>query len=471
MHIKTLAKSIKKLQSRAFEDPMLYFVPTLPQSQWINDPSPIKLLLGGNQVGKTASACYLLLCHCLGRHPTLRTDPPPIEAWLITHSHEQSRTIQQKLYDLTPKHELHPTCEFVRGKGFRGMAPVVRFRNGSIIRIKTANQGLGLASATANLVVIDEPVPMDVFNECLARTIRGGKNGSRGTVAQSMTPVGNVDVSYVEEMVAEGKISVTKARLTVKDTTPIGLKPLLTEKQIKGITDSFLPIDREARINGSFHVAPIGIIFTHFSDNMISSYPPAADGNYEFSIGIDHGSRPNSQVAVLCAIDTKDPNKPIVYALDEYVAGESTPESHARAILQMLERQQIPANRCKWTGDSEHRGQNGFKMSNLTLMRAFESVLRLPHKALPFYIRTAVKRRHSVYFSASMIHSIMARGDFFVHPNCKTLIHSIKNWTMKRDQSARSRDKFGHAVDALRYAVMPIVDKRYIPPTAKIKLR
>jgi hypothetical protein len=112
LKLSTLAKSIDTLKSRSYHDPLNYFVPTRPQQQWINDPSHIKLLLGGNQTGKTAAACFLLLSHCLGRHPVLKTDPPPIEAWLITHSHEQSRTIQQKLYDLTPKSELHPTCEF-----------------------------------------------------------------------------------------------------------------------------------------------------------------------------------------------------------------------------------------------------------------------------------------------------------------------------------------------------------------------
>ena len=471
MNLSKLAKSVKTLQTRSYVDPMSYFIPTPPQQQWINDPSSIKLLLGGNQTGKTASACYLLLAHCLGRHPTLKTDPPPIEAWLVTHSHEQSRTIQQKLYDLTPKEELHETCEFIRGRGFRGMAPVVRFRNGSIIRIKTANQGLGLASSTCSLIVIDEPVPMDVFNECLARTLRGGKSGGRGTLAISMTPVGNVDVGYIEEMVENNKISVTRARLTIKDTTPIGLKPLLTEHQIKSITDSFLPIDREARINGSFSVVPEGIIFTHFDDDMISDYPPPRDGEYEFSIGIDHGSNPGSQVVVLAAIDTKVQNQPKVYMLDEYIAGQATPETHVRSILNMLERHQIPMNMITWTGDSEHRGQNGFKMSNLTLMRAFESVLQLPHKGLPFYIRTAVKRRHSVYFSASMIHSIMARRDFYIHSRCKVLINSIRNWTMKRSQSARSRDRHGHAVVSMRYCIMPIVDKKFTPSYSKIKVR
>ena len=272
--MKVALKSVKKLQQRAIEDPVSYFVPTKPQSDFINDKSKIKMLLGGNQIGKSIATCYLLVCHCLQRHPTIKTDPAPIEAWLITHSHEQSRTLQQKLYDMIPKFELHEDCEFVRGKGFRGaFSPVVRFKNGSIIRIKTANQGLGLASATANLICIDEPVPMDVFNECLARTIRSGANQTRGTLTVSMTPVGGVDVDYLEEMMKANKISVTVGRLCVEDTTPLGLEPLLSANQIKSVIDSFLPVDREARVNGSFHVAPIGIVFTHFNDSMISNIP------------------------------------------------------------------------------------------------------------------------------------------------------------------------------------------------------
>ena len=242
--MKLALNSVKKLHQRALEDPIRYFVPTRPQRDFINDPSKIKMLLGGNQIGKSIATCFLLVAHCLGRHPVLKTDPVPIEAWLITHSHEQSRTLQGKLYEMIPKFELHEECEYVRGKGFRGMSPVVRFKNGSIIRIKTANQGLGLASATANLICIDEPVPMDVFNECLARTIRSGANQSRGVLTVSMTPVGGVDVDYLEEMMNQNKISVTVGKLCVEDTTPINLEPLLSESQIKSVVDSFLPIDR-----------------------------------------------------------------------------------------------------------------------------------------------------------------------------------------------------------------------------------
>ena len=163
-----MAQRLTWLRKRAENDPLRYFSPTPPQRDYLADKAPIKALIGGNQVGKTLATCALLLYHCLGRHPYYKTDPPPIEAWLITHSHEQSRTIQQKLYDMIPKDELDPSCEFVRGKGFRGLAPLVKFTNGSIIRIKTANQGLGLASSTCNLVCVDEPVEQGTMNELIA---------------------------------------------------------------------------------------------------------------------------------------------------------------------------------------------------------------------------------------------------------------------------------------------------------------
>ena len=183
MTIKDLAKSVKALSKRNASDPLTYFRPTPPQRAFLADPAKVKMLRGGNQVGKTAAAVVLLLWHCLGRHEYLDIDPPPITAILVTHSHAQSRIIMKKLYEMIPPKELHPSVEYKEGRGFTGLAPFVRFNNGSIIRVKTVGSGsLGLASETANLCVIDEPVEMEIFNECLARTLRGGRGGSRGTL-------------------------------------------------------------------------------------------------------------------------------------------------------------------------------------------------------------------------------------------------------------------------------------------------
>lgn len=456
--IKRATQTVRKLRNRAVNNPLDYFCPTPPQETWLKDTSKIKLFLGGNQVGKTTTGCVELLHRCLGTHPYLQTDPPPISAYLITHSHQQSVTIQEKLYALTPKGALHPECEFVPGKGFRGVNPIVRFSNGSIIYIKTANQGLGLASFTASFVHVDEPVPQDVWNEIAARTLRGGAGGKSGTIAITMTPVGQ-DVRYMQKLVEDGIVSCTKAPLTVEATTPKYCAPTIDQSTIDRIAQTYLPIDRNARLNGDFVIGiPEGRVFDCFDEAMISSAPPPP-ANYEIAIGIDHGSQPNSQVCILAAVNLQDVQNPWVYVLDEYISGSAPPEAHARAILEMLARHNIQPAQCHWTGDNVHfgSGQNGSgKMSNSMLMRAFESILRMPQ--LPFRIRTIRKPRYSVYYGSAMLHSIMARKQFFIHPNAKRLIQSIQRWTMKKSQSERSRDEWQHAVDALRYCVTPVIE-------------
>jgi hypothetical protein len=115
-----LARSILQLQQRTQANPLAYYRPTPPQSAFLRDPSPIIMLLGGNQVGKTRASVVSLLYRALDCHPYLKTDPAPNESWLITHSHDQSRTIQQKLFEMIPAGALHDDCVFVPGKGFRG---------------------------------------------------------------------------------------------------------------------------------------------------------------------------------------------------------------------------------------------------------------------------------------------------------------------------------------------------------------
>ena len=471
MSIRNTTKNLRRLRDRTRLNPLAYFCPTPPQEAWLKDPSKIKLLLGGNQVGKTYAQCAEILFRCLGNHPYLPTDPPPIQCFLITHSHQQSVTIQEKLYEMTPKDSLHPDCEFVPGRGFRGIHPVVRFNNGSMIHIKTANQGLGLASATVSYVAIDEPVSQDVWGELAARVLRGGAGGSTGTIGITMTPVGQ-DVSYLKQLVDDGRVTCHQAPLTVEKTTPKFCRPIISQEQVDRISQTYLPIDRAARLNGDWVVGiPEGRVFDQFSEDMISSNP-APQGTYTFAVGVDHGSQPNSQVALLAAVELTDPQNPWVYVLDEYVSGGAPPEAHARAILEMLSRNHIESSACRWTGDNIHYGSAGGsgKMSNSLLMRAFERVLQYPQGNLPFRIRTIKKPRYSVYYGSAMLHSIMARRQFFIHPKCERTILSIQRWTMKRNQSARSKDEYGHCVDALRYTVVPTLEntKRNIPSKLRI---
>ena len=50
MMLADIVKNINHLETRVLNNPMLFFRPTPPQLAFLKDQSPIKLLLGGNQV-------------------------------------------------------------------------------------------------------------------------------------------------------------------------------------------------------------------------------------------------------------------------------------------------------------------------------------------------------------------------------------------------------------------------------------
>ena len=166
-----------------------------------------------------------------------------------------------------------------------------------------------------------------------------------------------------------------------------------------------------------------------------------------------------------------NPQEPWIYVLDEYIAGASPPEAHARAILHKLSKLGLEPGQCIWTGDNVHYGNSSGsgKMSNSLLMRSFEKILRTPQ--LPFRIRTIKKPRYSVYYGSAILHSVMARKQFFIHPQCKRTIISLQRWTMKRSQSERSKDQFGHCVDSLRYCAIPVIEQaRFQSPKHNLRL-
>ena len=75
------------------------------------------------------------------------------------------------------------------------------------------------------------------------------------------------------------------------------------------------------------------------------------------------------------------------------------------------------------------------------------------------------KYKSSVYYTASLINSSMARKDFYILRSAQQTIKAIKNWTLTRSQSANSRNIHGHKIDALRYAITELLDERVKLPT------
>ena len=168
----------------------------------------------------------------------------------------------------------------------------------------------------------------------------------------TLTPIG-APVDYLKQMVEDKIISEHVGVMSVENCWPEGFKtPLLSQADIDALSRSYLSLDREARLNGSWDAGiPEGRIFDAFTDEMISDLEPAASfyddsgreiqKDFIWSVGIDHGHDVSSQAAILSCIDMTDAQDPIVYIVDEYISDGAGANKHARGILQMLRRNNL----------------------------------------------------------------------------------------------------------------------------------
>ena len=469
------AKKAKNLHDIAIKNPLDWYRPSKPQLEVHKSTDNIVLFRAANQLGKTMCGAAETLYYMRGHSPykDLSHIKPPITAWAIVHSWEQSKIIQKKVHELIGADEYaEDSPEYAEGRGYRAKNPWFKLKNGSMLFFKTANQGtLGAASGTISWAWCDEPIPQTLFGEVAARLLR-----KRGRMLLTMTPIGGGDLTWLKNLTETKppKVKDIHAALSVENTTPIDLdgtklEPLLTETDVNRVADTYLSIDRGARLEGSWDVGvPLdGRIFEHFNENCISD-SPCPVGEYKFSIGIDHGHLPGSQCAILIAVSQDDNT---VYVLDEYFAAGGdkelgTAKRHARAIIAMIRRNGLePLQINRWTGDRPHGGgKHGGRMSNALLRSAFEHILDYPQNSCPFRIYTAHKPRWSVYYGCQLIHEKQVQGKFIVHPKCKRLIRSISSWTLKKSGAMDRLSEWKHAIDALRYAVVPIIDAKYSAP-------
>lgn len=458
MNLASLATATNTLARRAHADPLAYFRPTPPQLAFLSSNHPIRMLRAGNQLGKTWAGLADCIYRCLGSHPYTLVKAAPIEAWVVVVSWEQSLSIQAKLWQLLPKDAIEPDCEYTPGKGFRGRTPIVRFKNGSVLRIRTVNQGaMALASASIDFCLLDEPPPMDVWSELAARVLR-----QRGRIALTLTPIG-LPLGWLKKLVEEQVVQDLHYPLTVENTTPIGGRPLLTREDIEKLEAQVLPQERAQRIHAEWDSGwTEGRVFRMFDPAQhVRADVPA--GEALIGVGIDHGTEAGAQVAVLTAL-VRDGGEghPKIWVLDQVVSdGMTTPDQDAAAILAMLKRCGLRwENVDRWVGDRKVYGRkNGSLKSNAMLMSSLERALKLPTGSLPFRIHTAYKPRGSVFEGYRVLSAAMLRNDFSINPRCRGLIDDLQKF------DGREASEHKHSIDALRYT-LELYTRRLYQPTA-----
>jgi hypothetical protein len=425
------------------------------------------LYRGPNQsIGKTWVGLAEVLYAAIGEHPVREPTRVHGEYWIVCASWSQSVAIQTKLHELAPKDLLHPATKYSQGRGFSGMYPYVRVKHAdggwSIIRIKTTRQGtLQLAGASIDGALFDEPPSSQgVYAEVVKRV-----QARAGWVLLCLTPIG-APVDWLRDMAQGGQIRDLHYGLTPEAMIPVGHTEPLTlpdgtrcdqawiDQIIRETPSHEVPV----RIGGEWETRSTSSYFTESFrwDRHITEEDPSEE--VELVLGIDHGTKPGKQIALLLALWQVD-GRWHVHVVDEYTdeTGRATSDDDAVGIVYMLDRHGLVWDdlRGVW-GDRVHMQGKAQQKSNTDLAAALCAQLgkrTLAELRPPIY---TVKRGQghgagSVSVGCRWLHGAMVQDRFSVSPRCIRLIEALQRYQM------RAQDEYADPIDALRYGLDTLI--------------
>lgn len=224
----------------------------------------IRLLHGGNRVGKTYSGAAEIVWMALCMHP-FRPEIQPDEYWVVSETYKvQEEASQRKIIDFLPP-ELVKKANWVRA-GILESVILDVVKDGkklgeSKITFKSSDSGVrSFAGAGKRGIWFDEEPPFDIYQECLAR-IQAGKDLS---VWLTMTPI-------FEQRAGGGKtgMSWTYRELYAKrgtgriDCFAIGLEDnvYLSKEQIEEQKKKYHGVEYDIRIKGEFKLLSGNCVF------------------------------------------------------------------------------------------------------------------------------------------------------------------------------------------------------------------
>lgn len=325
----------KELETRKSQNKLSEYRPYTKQAEFhaAGKSSRERLLMAGNQLGKTWSAGFESAMHFTGRYPDDwqgRVFDRPIAGWAAGVTSEATRDTVQRIMcgrinaigtGSIPK-------DAIKDKSMkRGVADaidtvVVRFGGGgdvqageSLLAFKSYDQGREkFQGETLDLFWADEEPPFDIYMEGLTRT-----NATNGMVYMTFTPLLGMS-EVVKRFLIDKSPGTHVTRMTIEDAEHY------TPEQRAAIIASYPAHEREARTKG-IPALGSGRIFPIAEESLaVDPFPIPAHwaqlGGMDF--GWDHPS-----AAVRLAWD-KDSDT--VYVTDCHRQKEQTPQVFALSI-------------------------------------------------------------------------------------------------------------------------------------------
>lgn len=336
-----------------------------------------------------------------------------------------------------------------------------------------------LAGPRADVVITDEPLPENVYQELWPRLL-----GRNGRMYQTFTPTtGTAEkLDYLWKMVddpdmdwvGEIQTQLTLDAVTIRD----GLWEYswMTQSEIDMFERGCNAASRDIRMGRSRKPLNEAAVYDAWGDHLFLERPPKwlvealkrpareqQNDPVRVGIGIDHGSKPGAERIILTYVLGRG-NRARVWIPDEYASdGRSTTLDDAKGLIDLLQRNDLTLDEVDvWIGDRAHDGgKKGSRKSNERLVAAVAELLNKPKEALPKEfqrIRVPYKSDRSIDDGVDMIHRHMLMGPeyYAVSRKCEQLDRDHREWTGKSTEPAKD------GCDAERYVVTYLVQGGFV---------
>jgi len=340
--LRRLSQSLDELLRSKEENKLSFYMPYLKQLEFhaLGDVKSERLLMAGNQLGKTLCGAAEAAFHLTGRYPEWwpgRKWNRPIRMWIGGESSNVVRDTTQKLLlgdlaahrgnlgsGLIPKASLPEQPNWSRGvdSGVDNISILHRTGKFSTLLFKSYEQGrTKWQGDTIDLVWFDEEPPPDIYSEGTTRL-----TATNGSAYMTFTPLKGMSTVVKMFMNNPGPDrGVVKMRMADA--------PHMTEEMQAKALARYPEHERKTRADGEV-MAGEGRVF-NVAESLISCPPFEIPGYFKHVIGLDlgHGAgdRAHPTAAVWCAID---PDTDVLYVYGSYRRqGGSIPE-HGNVLRQ-----------------------------------------------------------------------------------------------------------------------------------------
>jgi phage terminase large subunit-like protein len=338
------------------------FAPYPKQLEFLNCGARLRerLLIAGNQNGKTHTGAFEIACHLTGLYPEWwrgRRFDRPVKVWVCGETSLVVRDVQQKKLcgepgvdsafgtGMIPKDLFVDKPSLARGITDAYDTIQVRHVSGgvSVARFKSYEQGrTKFQGESIDIGWADEEPPTDVYAELLTRTVATG-----GMVFVTFTPLKGRS-AVVLRFLDEPDDNRGVISMTIDDALHI------PAEQRALIIAAFLPHEREARARG---VPMLGSGRIFMTPELVITEPPIehVPAHWVKLWGVDFGiDHPFGAVLILW-----DREADVIHVHHTYRVTDALPIQHAEAIKKVSAEAPVA-----WPNDGNVRRDDGKPMAD-----------------------------------------------------------------------------------------------------------